>query len=100
MNAIAKAQVILQVIFNIRKLLICLSNKMDVIRAKNLKDAIILALVFFASFFLANTLNQTAVIVFQENFSSEDKTKDWLIYSVIVILFFVLFIWLLRVWYK
>lgn len=73
---------------------------MDVIRAKNLKDAIILALVFFASFFLANTLNQTAVVVFQENFSSEDKTKDWLIYSVIVILFFVLFIWLLRVWYK
>jgi hypothetical protein len=74
--------------------------KMDVIRAKNLKDAIILALVFFASFFLANTLNQTAVIVYQEKFSSEDKVKDWLIYSGFVILFFVIFIYLLRTFYK
>ena len=73
---------------------------MDVIRAKNLKDAVILALVFFASFFLANTLNQTAVIVFQEKFASEDKVKDWLIYSGIVIIFFILFIYLLRVFYK
>ncbi len=73
---------------------------MDVIRAKNLKDAIILALVFFASFFLANTLNQTAVIVYQEKFSSEDKVKDWLIYSGFVILFFVIFIYLLRTFYK
>jgi len=73
---------------------------MDVIRAKNLKDAIILALVFFASFFLANTLNQTAVIVFQEKFSSEDKVKDWLIYSGLVIVFFILFIYLLRIFYK
>lgn len=72
---------------------------MDVIRAKNLRDALILALVFFASFFLANTLNQTAIIIFQEKFSSEDKVKDWLIYSAFVILFFVLFIYLLRVWY-
>jgi hypothetical protein len=73
---------------------------MDVIRAKNLKDAIVLALVFFASFFLANTLNQTAVIVFQEKFSSEDKVKDWLIYSGVVIIFFVLFIYFLRIIYK
>ena len=73
---------------------------MDVIRASNLKDAIILALVFFASFFLANTLNQTAVIVYQEKFGSEDKVRDWLIYAAFVIVFFVLFIYLLRVSYK
>jgi hypothetical protein len=73
---------------------------MDVIRAKTLKDAVILALVFFASFFLANTLNQTAIVVYQEKFSSDDKVKDWLIYSGVVIVFFILFIWLLRVWYK
>lgn len=73
---------------------------MDVIRAKNLKDAIILALVFFASFFLANTLNQTALIVYQEKFASEDKVKDWLIYSAFVIIFFILFIYLLRLFYR
>ena len=73
---------------------------MDVIRASNLKDAIILSLVFFASFFLANTLNQTAVIIYQEKFGSEDKVRDWLIYAALVILFFVLFIYLLRVSYK
>ena len=73
---------------------------MDVIRAKNLKDALILGLVFAGSFFLANTLNQTAIIVFQENFASENKMKDWLIYMACVIIFYVLFIYLLRVWYK
>jgi len=73
---------------------------MDVIRAANLKDAIILSLVFFASFFLANTLNQTAVIVYQEKFGSEDKVKDWLIYAGCVIIFFVIFIYILRLSYK
>jgi hypothetical protein len=73
---------------------------MDVIKAPNLKDAIILSLVFFASFFLANTLNQTAVIVFQEKFGSEDKVKDWLIYAACVIIFFVFFIYMLRVSYR
>ena len=69
---------------------------MDVIRAKNLQDAIVLSLVFFASFFLANTINSAAVIIFQEKFSTEDKVKDWLIYSGFVIVFFVLFLWILR----
>lgn len=73
---------------------------MDVIRAKNLKDALILGLVFAGSFFLANTINQTAIIVYQENFSSENKVKDWLIYAGFVIVFYILFIYLLRVWYK
>jgi hypothetical protein len=73
---------------------------MDVIRAKNLGDAIVLSLVFFASFFLANTINTTAQIVFQEKFSSEDKVKDWLIYAGIVIIFFVLFIYILRKVYR
>ena len=72
---------------------------MDVIKAQSLKDAIILALVFFASFFLANTLNETAVIIYQEKFASEDKVKDWLVYTLFVIIFFVLFIYLLRTWY-
>lgn len=73
---------------------------MDVIRAENLKDAIILSLVFFASFFLANTLNQTAVIIYQEKFGSEDKVKDWLIYAGFVIIFFIAFIYILRISYK
>lgn len=73
---------------------------MDVIRASNLKDAIILSLVFFASFFLANTLNQTAIIIYQEKFGSEDKVKDWLIYAGCVIIFFVLFIYILRWSYR
>jgi hypothetical protein len=72
---------------------------MDVIKAQNLKDAIILALVFFASFFLANTLNETAVIIYQEKFASEDKVRDWLVYTLFVIIFFVLFIYLLRTGY-
>lgn len=73
---------------------------MDVIRAPNLKDAIILALVFFASFFLANTLNQTAIIIYQEKFSSDDKVKDWLIYASFVIIFFIVFIYILRLSYR
>jgi hypothetical protein len=72
---------------------------MDVIKAQSLKDAVILSLVFFASFFLANTLNETAVIIYQEKFASEDKVKDWLVYTLFVIIFFVLFIYLLRTWY-
>jgi hypothetical protein len=69
---------------------------MDVIKAPNLKDALVLGLVFAGSFFLANTLNQTAIVIFQENFSSENKTKDWIIYSLCVILFYVIFIIVLR----
>jgi hypothetical protein len=72
---------------------------MDVIRAKNLKDAILLSLVFFASYFLANTLNSTALIIYQENFGTENKVKDWLIYTAIVVIFFILFIFFLRVVY-
>jgi hypothetical protein len=72
---------------------------MDVIRANNLKDAILLSLVFFASYFLANTLNSTALIIYQEKFGTEDKVKDWLIYTAVVIIFFVLFIFFLRVVY-
>lgn len=73
---------------------------MDVIRAPNLRDAIILSLVFFVSFFLANTLNQTAVIIYQEKFGSQDKVKDWLIYAGCVVIFFVVFIYLLRISYR
>lgn len=73
---------------------------MDVIRASNLRDAIILSLVFFASFFLANTLNQTAIIIYQEKFGSENKVKDWLIYAGCVIIFFVVFIYILRWSYR
>jgi hypothetical protein len=73
---------------------------MDVIRAPNLRDAIILSLVFFASFFLANTLNETALIIYQEKFGSQDKVKDWLIYAGFVVVFFIFFIYMLRYWYK
>jgi hypothetical protein len=69
---------------------------MDVIRAKSLKDSIILGLVFAGSFFLANTLNQTALIVYQENFSSENKIKDWIIYAGLVVTFYIFFIYILR----
>ena len=69
---------------------------MDVIRAKSLKDSIILGLVFAGSFFLANTLNQTALIVYQENFSSENKIKDWIIYAGLVVIFYIFFIYILR----
>jgi hypothetical protein len=72
---------------------------MDVIRAKNLKDAVILGLVFAGSFFLANTLNQTAIIVYQENFSSENKVKDWLIYAAFVVVFYIFFVYILRYTY-
>lgn len=69
---------------------------MDIVKAPNLKDALLLGLVFAASFFLANTLNQTAVIIFQENFSSENKVKDWIIYSIVVIIIYILFFILIR----
>ena len=69
---------------------------MDVVNAPNLKDALVLGFVFTASFFLANTFNQTAIVVFQENFSSENKTKDWIIYSILVFIFYIVFIVILR----
>lgn len=69
---------------------------MDIVKAPNLKDALLLGLVFAASFFLANTLNQTAVIIFQEKFSSENKVKDWIIYSFVVIIIYILFFILIR----
>ena len=69
---------------------------MDIVKAPNLKDALLLGLVFAASFFLANTLNQTAVIIFQEKFSSENKVKDWIIYTFVVIIIYILFFILIR----
>ena len=73
---------------------------MDIVKAPNLKDALLLGLVFAASFFLANTLNQTAVIIFQEKFSSENKVKDWIIYSFVVIIIYILFFILIRKLYS
>ena len=73
---------------------------MDVVKAPNLKDALLLGLVFAASFFLANTLNQTAIVIFQEKFSSENKVKDWLIYCLFVIIIYVLFFVLIRKLYS
>jgi uncharacterized BrkB/YihY/UPF0761 family membrane protein len=73
---------------------------MDIVKAPNLKDALLLGLVFAASFFLANTLNQTAVIIFQEKFSSENKVKDWIIYTFVVIIIYILFFILIRKLYS
>jgi len=73
---------------------------MDVVKAPNLKDALLIGLVFAASFFLANTLNQTAIVIFQEKFSSENKIKDWLIYSVVVVIIYVLFFIFIRTLYS
>ena len=73
---------------------------MDIVKAPNLKDALLLGLVFAASFFLANTLNQTAVIIFQEKFSSENKVKDWIIYCFVVIIIYILFFILIRKLYS
>jgi len=73
---------------------------MDIVKAPNLKDALLLGLVFAASFFLANTLNQTAIVIFREKISSENKVKDWLIYSVIVIFIYVFFFIFIRTMYS
>lgn len=72
---------------------------MDVVKAPNLKDALLIGLVFAASFFLANTINQTAIVIFQEKFSSENKIKDWIIYTIVVIIIYILFFIFIRTLY-
>ena len=51
---------------------------MDIVKAKTFSDALILGLVFVASFYLANTLNTTAYIIFQENFASKHHYSNWI----------------------
>jgi hypothetical protein len=69
---------------------------MDYIRAKNTEDAIILGLIVAAAVFLSQTLNNTAVVIFTEVFSTKHKVRDWIIYSIVVFFLFILFIYILR----
>lgn len=69
---------------------------MDYIRAKNTEDAVILGLIIAAAVFLSQTLNNTAVIIFKEYFSTKHKVRDWILYSIIVFFLFVIFIYILR----
>lgn len=69
---------------------------MDYIRAKNTEDAVILGLIIAAAVFLSQTLNNTAVIIFQEVFSTKHKVRDWIIYSIVVFFLFIVFIYILR----
>jgi hypothetical protein len=69
---------------------------MDYIRAKNTEDAVILGLIIAAAVFLSQTLNNTAVIIFQEYFSTKHKVRDWILYSIVVFFLFVIFIYILR----
>jgi hypothetical protein len=69
---------------------------MDYIRAKNTEDAVILGLIIAAAVFLSQTLNNTAVIIFQEKFSTKHKVRDWILYSIVVFFLFVIFIYILR----
>ena len=69
---------------------------MDYIRAQNLEDAVILGLIITAAVFLSQTLNETAVVIFTELFSTKHRVRDWIIYSIVVFFLFILFIYILR----
>jgi hypothetical protein len=69
---------------------------MDYIRAKNTEDAVILGLIIASAVFLSQALNNTAIVIFQEKFSTKHKVRDWIIYSIVVFFLFILFIYILR----
>ena len=71
---------------------------MDYIKAKNTEDAVILGLIVAAAVFLSQTLNNTALEIFK-TFSPKHKVRDWIIFSIVVFLLFVFFIYVLRILY-
>jgi hypothetical protein len=71
---------------------------MDVIKAPNLIDAVLLGLVFFASFFLANTWTDTFRVIFR-TVAPQNLLRDYIIYSIVVTIFFIIFLYLLRKYY-